>query len=197
MTGTSTFRPVSSMFNMLVNLFDQTSNIQPDIADSWQVAPDGLSVTMKLHPGVKFQDGTDLDANAVVFSFERMLNKQDPNYYGPYAFPSFFYATYKASTAVDPQTVRFDLTQPDATFLSALVWNTGSIVSPTAAKSQGKDFQNQPVRGRAVQVRVVGEERRDHDGALRRLLPWYAQPRPTGLEAGDRGGGALQPAGQR
>jgi peptide/nickel transport system substrate-binding protein len=145
MTGTSTFRPVSSMFDMLTNLWDQTTDIQPDLAESWEIAPDATSVTMKLREGVKFHDGTDLNADAVVFSFERMLNPDSPDYHGPYAFPAFFYPTYKSSTAVDPLTVRFDLTQPDATFFSALVWNTGSIVSPTAAKAAGADFQNAPV----------------------------------------------------
>lgn len=145
MTGTSTFRPVSSMFDMLTNLWDQTTDIQPDLAESWEIAPDAMSVTMKLRPDVKFHDGTALDADAVVFSFERMLNSESPDYYGPYAFPGFFYPSYKTSTAVDPLTVRFELTQPDATFFSALVWNTGAIVSPTAAKAAGKDFQNTPV----------------------------------------------------
>ncbi|HEU5434296.1 MAG TPA: ABC transporter substrate-binding protein [Thermomicrobiales bacterium] len=145
MTGTSTFRPVSSMFDMLTNLFDPTTDIKPDLAESWEIAPDATSVTMKLRPGVKFHDGTDVNADAVVFSFERMLNTKSPNYHGPYAFPPFFYPTYKTSTAVDPMTVKFELTQPDATFFSALVWNTGSIVSPTAAKAAGKDFQNKPI----------------------------------------------------
>ncbi len=145
MTGTSTFRPVSSMFDMLTNLWDQTTDIQPDLAESWEIAPDATSVTMKLREGVKFHDGTDVNADAVVFSFERMLNQDSPDYHGPYSFPAFFFPTYKTSTAVDPLTVRFDLTQPDATFFSALVWNTGSIVSPTAARAAGADFQNAPV----------------------------------------------------
>jgi peptide/nickel transport system substrate-binding protein len=145
MTGTSTFRPVSSLFDMLVNLYGNSSTLQPDLATSWQVAPDVTSVTMTLRPGVKFHDGTDVNADAVVFSFERMLNTSSPNYFGPYAFPSFFYPNYKIATAVDPMTVRFDLKQPDATFLSALSWNTGALVSPTAAKAAGKDFQSKPI----------------------------------------------------
>jgi peptide/nickel transport system substrate-binding protein len=145
MTGTSTFRPVSSMFDMLVNLYGAESSLKPDIAASWDVAADAQSVTMKLQPGMKFHDGTAVDAAAVVFSFERMLNTKDPNYFGPYAFPPFFYPTYKTSTVVDPLTVKFELTQPDATFLSALAWNTASMVSPTAAKASGKDFSSKPV----------------------------------------------------
>lgn len=145
MTGTSTFRPVSSMFDMLTNLWDQTTDIQPDLAESWEIAPDATAVTLKLRQGVTFHDGTDLDADAVVFSFERMLNPDSPDYFGPYAFPAFFFPSYKTATAVDSLTVKFELTQPDATFFSALVWNTGAIVSPTAAKAAGKDFQNSPV----------------------------------------------------
>jgi peptide/nickel transport system substrate-binding protein len=145
MTGTSTFRPVSSMFDMLVNLYGAESSLKPDIAASWDVAADAQSVTMKMQPGMKFHDGTAVDAAAVVFSFERMLNTKDPNYFGPYAFPPFFYPTYKSSTVVDPLTVKFELTQPDATFLSALAWNTASMVSPTAAKASGKDFSSKPV----------------------------------------------------
>jgi peptide/nickel transport system substrate-binding protein len=145
MTGTSTFRPVSSMFDMLTNLWDQTTDIKPDLAESWDIASDAMSVTMKLRPGVKFHDGTDLNADAVVFSFERMLNPDSPDYFGPYSFPAFFFPAYKTSTAVDPMTVKFELKQPDATFFSALVWNTGAIVSPTAAKAAGKDFSNKPV----------------------------------------------------
>lgn len=145
MTGTSTFRPVSSMFDMLVNLYGTSSSLQPDIAASWDVAQDAQSVTMKLQPNIKFHDGTDLNADAVIFSFERMLDTSNQYYFGPYAFPPFFYPTYKTATAVDPLTVKFELTQPDATFLSALAWNTGAIVSPTAAKAAGKDFSTKPV----------------------------------------------------
>src|SRR6185312_9026723 len=54
MTGTSTFRPVSSMFDMLVNLYGTESSLKPDIATSWDVAQDGQSVTMKLQPNIKF-----------------------------------------------------------------------------------------------------------------------------------------------
>jgi len=145
MTGTSTFRPVSSLFDMLVNLYGNSSALAPDLATAWKVSPDATSVTMTLRPGVKFHDGTNVNAAAVVFSFERMLNTNSPDYFGPYAFPAFFYPNYKIATAVDPMTVRFDLKAPDATFLSALSWNTGAIVSPTAAKAAGKDFQNKPI----------------------------------------------------
>lgn len=145
MTGTSTFRPTSSMFDTLVNLYGTESTLQPGLAESWVAAEDALSVTMTLRPGVTFHDGTELNAEAVIFTFERMLNEEYEYYYGPYAFPPFFYPTYKNATALDEMTVKFELTQPDATFLSALAWNTGAIVSPTAAKATGEGFSSLPV----------------------------------------------------
>jgi len=144
-TGTSTGRPLSNLFDPLTNTFGQQAQVQPDIAESWNVSDDGLTVTVKLRPNVKFHDGTDVNADAVVFTFERMLNTKSPNYFGPYAFPSFDYPAYKTSTVADPLTATFELSQPDATFVSSLTWITGALVSPTAAKAAGKDFTSKPV----------------------------------------------------
>jgi peptide/nickel transport system substrate-binding protein len=144
-TGTSTSRPISNIFDPLVNTFGNKSEIQADLAQSWRVADDASSITMKLRPGVKFQDGTSVNAEAVVVSFERMLNKTDPDYFGPYTFPPFFFSAYRHVTAVDPLTVRFDLNRPDVTFLAELAWVTGAIVSPTAVKQLGRDFATKPV----------------------------------------------------
>ena len=144
-TGTSTSRPLSNMFDPLVNTLGNKSEIQAALAQSWRVAEDAMSITLKLRPGVKFHDGTDLTADAVVMSFERMLDKGNPYYYGPYTFPPFFFSAYKASKAVDPLTVRFELNRPDVTFLAEMVWVTGAIVSPTAVKNLARDFLNKPV----------------------------------------------------
>src|SRR5207249_1281693 len=54
-------------FNVLENLvtLSPTLEIQPGLAESWQIAQDGKSITFKLHQGVKFHDGTDFNAAAV------------------------------------------------------------------------------------------------------------------------------------
>src|SRR5579884_1296028 len=64
---------VSQVFEGLV-LFDQ--NIKPvgNLADSWDISPDGLTYTFHLHHGVKFQDGTDFNAAAMKFSMDRIRN---------------------------------------------------------------------------------------------------------------------------
>ena len=145
MTGTSTFRPVSSMFDMLTNLFDPTTDIKPDLAESWEIAPDATSVTMKLRPGVKFHDGTDVNADAVVFSFERMLNTKSPDYHGPYAFPPFFYPDLQDVHRDRPDDRQIRAHPAGRDFFSASGLEHRLDRQPTAAKAAGKDFQNKPV----------------------------------------------------
>ena len=70
--------PSSPMFNTLVQ-FDPTksdeksTDIIPDLADSWQITPDGLTYTFKLKQGVKFHDGTPFVAGDVKVSLERQI----------------------------------------------------------------------------------------------------------------------------
>lgn len=86
------------------------------LAQSWEVSSDGKVYTFKLKPGVKFQDGTDLTADDVVFTYQTAMN--------PPAGMAFLaksdYAVIDKIEAVDPQTVRFTLKMLDAAFLSKL-----------------------------------------------------------------------------
>src|SRR5690606_279015 len=62
-----------------------STEVEGDLAESWTVSPDNLTWTFKLRPNQKFADGTQVDAEAVKYSFERLLRlKQGPSE----AFPS-------------------------------------------------------------------------------------------------------------
>jgi peptide/nickel transport system substrate-binding protein len=103
-----------------------STEVQGELATSWSTSPDNLTWEFKLKAGNKFDDGTEVNAEAVKFSFDRVMKlKQGPSG----AFPE----DMEVST-VDPMTVRFTLKAPYAPFLSTLAHNGAAIVNPVVAK---------------------------------------------------------------
>ena len=128
---------LNQIFDKLVDI-NQNLKIIPGLAKSWVISPDGKTYTFTLASGVKFQDGTPLDAAAVVYTFQRNMTLSGSarkNELG----------TVKSVTAVNPTTVRVVLKQAFSPFLAVLTDRAGMIVSPTAAKKAGADFANRPV----------------------------------------------------
>ena len=112
------------IFETLVDVDPATSRIVPALASSWQMTNDGASWAFTLRDGIRFQDGSALDAAAAVASFER--GKMTRAYRTLFDDPS----TIASVRAVDPRTVRFDLRAPFGPFLAHLA-------SPQAAIAHG------------------------------------------------------------
>ncbi len=110
------------------------------------VSPDGLTYTFKLRTGVKFHDGTDFNADAVVYNYNRWQNfpagdLQDNAYYYGAVFGGFGTASNVASvTAPDEQTVVFTLKTPQSNFLLTQTLQVFGIESPTALKAANADL---------------------------------------------------------
>ena len=121
--------------------FDWEKNdVVPKLAERWELAPDGLSATFYLRKGVKFQDGTDFNADAVVFSFERYFNPEYPgSVYGKAPYRSQF-PTYKSSEKIDDYTVKINFTAADPIVLWRFTTMPFSIQSPAAAEKWGDDY---------------------------------------------------------
>src|SRR5690606_25042384 len=66
-----------NMFEGLVEFKPNSTELQPGLATSWQISSDGKELTFNLRRGVKFHDGTDFNADAVVFSFARQYDKEN------------------------------------------------------------------------------------------------------------------------
>ena len=130
---------------VLPYLFDTLITRQADgkfvglLAESWQVAADGKSVDVKLRPGVKFHDGSPLDAAAVVFTFDRFKKQGDKS---PIAGNI---KEIDSVQAVDNLTVRFSLKQPNATIISTLAMPHAGILSPAAVAAAGAEMGRKPV----------------------------------------------------
>ncbi|WP_029029721.1 ABC transporter substrate-binding protein [Salinarimonas rosea] len=143
-TAANDFRIVVNLYDGLVRYADGSFEIEPALAESWDVSEDGTVYAFTLREGVTFHDGTALDAEAVVFNFERMLDEEHP-YHDTGPFPlSFFFSAIDTVEAVDDRTVRFTLNEPYAPFLSNLAYPTGLIVSPAAVAEHGADFGRNP-----------------------------------------------------
>ena len=99
-----------------------TSIVEPSLAKSWTSDAAGLVWTFKLAPGHKFEDGSPVDAEAVKFSFERLLKIKGG--------PADTFGEISEIEALDPLTVRFTLADTFAPFLSTFTLNGASIVSP-------------------------------------------------------------------
>ncbi|WP_291159368.1 ABC transporter substrate-binding protein, partial [Ensifer sp. SSB1] len=151
-----------TVYDRLTEFEPGTTNVVPGLAESWTISADNLEYTLKLREGVKFQttdDFTptrDFNADDVLFTFNRQLDKNDPwNSYFPGANWEMFNAmempaAIKAITRVDDRTVKFVLNQPDASLPSKLALNFGSIVSKEyadklAAEGRREDLDRKPV----------------------------------------------------
>ncbi|MDD9858448.1 MAG: ABC transporter substrate-binding protein [Gammaproteobacteria bacterium] len=143
-TAVNDFRILMNLYDGLVRYKDGALEVEPSLAENWEISDNGLVYTFNLREKVKFHDGTAFNADAVVFNFKRMLDEEHP-YHDTGPFPlSFFFSAIDDVEAVGAHSVRFTLKEPYAPFLSNLAYPTGLIVSPTAVKRHGQDFGRFP-----------------------------------------------------
>jgi peptide/nickel transport system substrate-binding protein len=117
---------------------DAQLNIVPQLALSHQTSEDGKTVTLKLRAGVKFHDGEPFDAEAVKFTLERGLTKDDSKRKAELS-------QIDKVEVVDPLTVRLSLKAPFSPLIAQLTDRAGMMVSPKAVKEAGDKFVNKPI----------------------------------------------------
>jgi len=141
---------------------DEHLNVVPQLALSHETSSDGKVVTIKLRPGVKFQDGEPFNAEAVKFSLDRHRTMT-----GSFRKPEL--AAVDHVEVVDPLTVKIVLQHPFAPLIAQLTDRSGMMVSPKAAKAEGDKFGLHPVCAgpykfveRVPQDRIVFEKFKDY-----------------------------------
>ncbi|MGP1395535.1 MAG: ABC transporter substrate-binding protein [Inquilinaceae bacterium] len=114
---------------------------QPAIAEGWTVSEDGTVYDFAIRPGLTFHDGTPIDAAAVLRTFQRMIDEDDPT--RPelsFALDNLGGPNVRGFEAPDEMTFRIALERPDAAILGRLSRPDMVIISPTALEEHGQEI---------------------------------------------------------
>ncbi|MBO8142415.1 MAG: ABC transporter substrate-binding protein [Firmicutes bacterium] len=133
MTTTTVANMVDYIVETLIKI-DKDGNIKPGVAESWEVAPDGRSITFELREGVQFHDGTPFNAEAVKFNIERILN---PDVRMPLRAS---YTVIERAEVVDEHTVTLHLKEPAPYLLGALTYTAAGMISPKSVNEHGNSM---------------------------------------------------------
>jgi len=166
-----------SLYDSLVAI-DANLKIIPSLAQSWEI-PDPKTYIFKLRTDVKFQDGTDFNADAVKFNIERYLNDKNSRRKSDID-------NITAVDVVDAATVKFTLKAPFAPLLATLVDRAGMMVSPKAVMAGGMDFTRKPVNAGTGAFRFVEWVTGDHITVDRNPNYWKKDSAGTQLPYVDK-----------
>jgi peptide/nickel transport system substrate-binding protein len=113
------------------------TGLEPGLAESWAMAKDGLSIMLKIRPGVKFSNGNPLTVEDAIFSLQKVSD--------PKASYGFAFDPVKSIEKVDDQTLKLIFKQPYAALESALSLFAASIVSKADYEKDPAAFGLKPV----------------------------------------------------
>ncbi len=134
---------IVNIYEGLLKYAKDSTKLEPCLAETWNVSDDGLTYTFKLRKGVKFQDGTDFNAEAVKVNVERQM---EGNATADMSYAGFVFGTVSKVEAPDESTVIITLKEKNTAFLYNLAMSIAApIVSPKALKDNSNNVNEHPV----------------------------------------------------
>jgi ABC-type transport system substrate-binding protein len=127
-TNTQAIWGTNFMFAEPLVRMKNDGSVEPWLATSWDIAPDALSVTFHLRQGVRFQDGTDFNADAVKFTLDKVI--EAGRAYG---------TTWDSVEVLDNYTIKLNLTKWENSFWGNIVSTGCMFTSPTAYEKYGEE----------------------------------------------------------
>ena len=130
---------LTAIWHVVEHIYDRLTRVradltvEPELAESWTISPDGLVYTFKLRPGVTFHDGTPLKASDVKFSFERLVAPETAS------TSAADLASVASVEAPDDATVVLNLVAPDASLLAVLAGQSCIVMSEAFVKANNND----------------------------------------------------------
>ncbi len=131
----------------LVRFKSGTLEIEPWLAESYSISDDGLVYSFDIRKGVRFHDGTPLDAKAAAYSFLRQMDEDHPAHLpeAAFAYWSYLYQDIQDVVAVEPMRLEIRLYRPNAAMLRSLAIFPAWLISPKAYETYGTEMQRHPV----------------------------------------------------
>lgn len=158
-----------NIFDQLVRVGKDGKSVDPDLASSWDISPDGLTYTFHLRPNLKFSDGTPLKASDAKFSIERAINDKTSLW-------GFLFPTDVTTTTPDDVTVVFTLKQPWTPFLADLSVFAASVIPEAYFQQVGEaGFADKPVGSGPF---VMESWQKGNEVVLKKNPNYWDQPLP-------------------
>src|SRR2546426_12473600 len=111
----ATIQPVAPLYSTLLQIDPYNyPNVIGDVASDWKIAPDGLTYTFRIRPGIRFHDGSPLTAADVKATYDKILFPPE----GVRSIRKHHYSSVASVEAPDPSTVVFKLKFPSASLLA-------------------------------------------------------------------------------
>jgi peptide/nickel transport system substrate-binding protein len=164
------------VFENLVKFGNDNMNVEPQLAESWNVSEDGLTWTFKLRKGVTFHDGTDFNARAVYDSFARIIDPNHPFHgYGKWTYLSLSLKYVTKITIIDDYTISLTTEIPYAPLINNLALWLCPILSPKAMAEYKDQIGMHPVG--TGPFKFVSWVKDDHIVLVRNESYWRGRPK--------------------
>ena len=138
-TDASSHEAAGYVFNGLVR-YDKDLRLEGELAESWEISPDGKKFTFHLRKGVKWHDGAPFTSDDVMFTYRRMIDPRTPTAYGE------DFKQVKRAAAPDPHTFVVEYARPFAPALAS--W--GMHVLPKHLLEKYPDISKSPLNKKPV-----------------------------------------------
>jgi peptide/nickel transport system substrate-binding protein len=153
-TDGESIRLCNQLYDGLVRFVPGETEVEPNLATEWTTSADGLTWEFKLREGVKFHDGTDFNADAVVYNTMRQFDPAHAEHTGVFEYWEYMFGGFmgdvddegnptsvvKSVEAVDDYTVRFNMNRPLGPFIQDMGMFYMYQMSPTAVQEQGENY---------------------------------------------------------